>query len=108
MAQGEGDREAWSKRSLAEEPIVRLISLHGGARAARQKATSISLPVARASRRRPESAVAVKTWAGERSRLAGAAHGLVTRGLQTPELIIGDGVPGLEKVLSALGPTVPL
>jgi putative transposase len=33
---------------------------------------------------------------------------LVARGLQTPELLIVDGAPALEKALDALWPAVPL
>ena len=33
---------------------------------------------------------------------------LVKRGLRTPELIIADGAPGLEKALAALWPDAPV
>jgi transposase-like protein len=106
-----GDWEAWGKRSLAEEPIVRLI-LDGTVVRVRldKKATSISLLVALGVRADGQKVLlAVKNMGGE-SEAAWRAllDDLVTRGLQTPELIIGDGAPGLEKALSALWPNVPL
>ncbi len=33
---------------------------------------------------------------------------LVKRGLRTPELVIADGAPGLEKALAALWPVAPV
>src|SRR5208337_5567274 len=33
---------------------------------------------------------------------------LVKRGLKTPELVIADGAPGLEKALTALSPDAPV
>ena len=106
-----GDWEAWSKRSLSEEPIVRLI-LDGTVVRVRldKKATSISLLVALGVRADGQKVLlAVKNMGGE-SEAAWRAllDDLVTRGLATPELIIGDGAPGLEKALSALWPNVPL
>ena len=52
-----GDWDTWNARSLAEEPIVRLI-LDGTVARVRldRKATSISLLVALGVRRRPEDA----------------------------------------------------
>jgi putative transposase len=106
-----GDWEAWSKRALADEPIVRLI-LDGTVVRVRldKKATSISLLVALGVRADGQKVmIAVKNMGGE-SEAAWRAllDDLVTRGLPTPELIIGDGAPGLEKALSALWPNVPL
>lgn len=106
-----GDWESWSKRALADEPIVRLI-LDGTVVRVRldKKATSISLLVALGVRADGQKVLlAVKNMGGE-SEAAWRAllDDLVTRGLQTPELIIGDGAPGLEKALSALWPNVPL
>ena len=106
-----GDWEAWGRRSLAEELIVRLI-LDGTVVRVRldKKATSISLLVALGVRADGQKMLlAVKNMGGE-SEAAWRAllDDLVTRGLKTPELIIGDGAPGLEKALSALWPNVPL
>ena len=49
--------------------------------------------------------LAVKNMGGE-SEAAWRAllDDLVNRGLKTPELIIGDGAPGLERALAALWP----
>lgn len=106
-----GDWEAWSKRALADEPIIRLI-LDGTVVRVRldKKATSISLLVALGVRADGQKVLlAVKNMGGE-SEAAWRAllDDLVARGLQTPELIIGDGAPGLEKALAALWPNVPL
>ena len=106
-----GDWEAWSKSSLAEEPIIRLI-LDGTVVRVRldKKATSISLLVALGVRADGQKVLlAVKNMGGE-SEAAWRAllDDLVARGLRTPELVIADGAPGLEKALSALWPNVPL
>jgi transposase-like protein len=106
-----GDWEAWSKRLLSEEPIVRLI-LDGTVVRVRldKKATSISLLVALGVRADGQKVLlAVKNMGGE-SEAAWRAllDDLVNRGLKTPELIIGDGASGLEKALAALWPNVPL
>jgi transposase-like protein len=75
-----GDWDAWNARSLAEEPIVRLI-LDGTVARVRldRKATSISLLVA----------------------LGVRADG---QKVLLPELVVVDGAPGLEKALAALWP----
>lgn len=100
-----GDWEAWNKRLLGEEPIVRLI-LDGTVVRVRldKKATSISLLVALGVRRDGQKVLlAIKNMGGE-SEAAWRAllDDLVKRGLQTPELVIVDGAPGLEKALTAL------
>jgi len=100
-----GDWEAWNARSLAGEPIIRLI-LDGTVVRVRldKKATSISLLVALGVRADGQKVLlAVKNMGGE-SEAAWRAllDDLVKRGLQTPELVIVDGAPGLEKALAAL------
>src|SRR5437016_3941159 len=100
-----GDWDAWNARSLAEEPIVRLI-LDGTVVRVRldKKATSISLLVALGVREDGQKVLlAVKNMGGE-SEAAWRAllDELVKRGLKTPELVIVDGAPGLEKALAAL------
>ena len=100
-----GDWEAWNQRLLGEEPIVRLI-LDGTVVRVRldKKATSISLLVALGVRRDGQKVLlAIKNMGGE-SEAAWRAllDDLVKRGLQTPELVIVDGAPGLEKALAAL------
>jgi putative transposase len=99
------DWEAWGKRSLAEEPIIRLI-LDGTVVRVRldKKATSISLLVALGVRADGQKVLlAVKNMGGE-SEAAWRAllDDLVVRGLKAPELVVVDGAPGLEKALSAL------
>jgi putative transposase len=104
-----GDWDAWNARSLAEEPIIRLI-LDGTVVRVRldKKSTSISLLIALGVRQDGQKVLlAVKNMGGE-SEAAWRAllDGLVKRGLTTPELIIVDGAPGLEKALAALWPDV--
>jgi putative transposase len=100
-----GDWDAWNARSLAGEPIIRLI-LDGTVVRVRldKKATSISLLVALGVRQDGQKVLlAVKNMGGE-SEAAWRAllDDLVKRGLKTPELVIVDGAPGLEKALAAL------
>jgi putative transposase len=100
-----GDWDFWNARSLAEEPIIRLI-LDGTVVRARldRKATSISLLVALGVREDGQKVLlAIKNMGGE-SEAAWRAllDDLVRRGLRTPELVIVDGAPGLEKALHAL------
>ena len=100
-----GDWDAWNQRSLTEEPIIRLI-LDGTVVRVRldKKATSISLLVALGVRADGQKVLlAVKNMGGE-SEAAWRAllDDLVKRGLKTPELVIVDGAPGLEKALAAL------
>ena len=100
-----GDWDAWNVRSLTEEPIIRLI-LDGTVVRVRldKKATSISLLVALGVRADGQKVLlAIKNMGGE-SEAAWRAllDDLVKRGLKTPELVIVDGAPGLEKALAAL------
>jgi transposase-like protein len=100
-----GDWDVWNARSLTGEPIVRLI-LDGTVVRVRldKKATSISLLVALGVRADGQKVLlAVKNMGGE-SEAAWRAllDDLVKRGLQTPDLVIVDGAPGLEKALAAL------
>jgi len=102
-----GDWDAWNVRSLASEPIIRLI-LDGTVVRVRldKKSTSISLLVALGVRRDGQK---VKNMGGE-SEVAWRAllDDLVKRGLKTPELVIVDGAPGLEKALAALWSDMPV
>ena len=106
-----GDWDAWNGRSLAEEPIVRLI--HDGTVARvrlDRKATSISLLVALGVRADGQKVLlAIKSMGGE-SEAAWRAllDDLVRRGLRTPELVVVDGAPGLEKALAALWPDMAI
>jgi putative transposase len=106
-----GDWDAWNARSLTEEPIIRLI-LDGTIVRVRldKKATSISLLVALGVRADGQKVLlAIKNMGGE-SEAAWRAllDDLVKRGLKTPELVIVDGAPGLEKALAALWSDVPI
>jgi putative transposase len=100
-----GDWDVWNARSLKDEPIIRLI-LDGTVVRVRldKKATSISLLVALGVRQDGQKVLlAVKNMGGE-SEAAWRAllDDLVNRRLQTPELVIVDGAPGLEKALATL------
>jgi putative transposase len=106
-----GDWDAWNARSLTEEPIIRLI-LDGTIVRVRldKKATSISLLVALGVRTDGQKVLlAIKNMGGE-SEAAWRAllDDLVKRGMKTPELVIVDGAPGLEKALAALWSDVPI
>jgi putative transposase len=104
------DWEAWGKRDLAGEDIVRLI-LDGTVVRVRldRKATSISLLVVLGIRRDGQKVLlAVRAMGGESEAAWRAVlDDLAARGLRTPEFLIIDGAAGLEKALAALWPTVP-
>ena len=106
-----GDWDAWNGRSLADEPIVRLI-LDGTVVRVRldRKATSISLLVALGVRQDGQKILlAVKNMGGEsEAAWRTLLDDLVKRGLKTPELAIVDGAPGLEKALAALWSDIPV
>jgi putative transposase len=106
-----GDWDAWNARSLAAEPIIRLI-LDGTVVRVRldKKATSISLLVALGVRQDGQKVLlAIKNMGGE-SEAAWRAllDDLIQRGLKTPKLVIVDGAPGLENALAALWSDVPV
>src|ERR1043165_2298408 len=101
------DWDAWNPRSLAEEPVVRLI-LDGTVVRVRldRKATAISLLVVLGVRADGQKVLlAIKSMGGE-SEAAWRAilDDLVGRGLRTPEFVIVDGAPGLAKALPPLCP----
>src|ERR1700723_1882332 len=102
-----GDWDAWNARSLAEEPIVRLIldGPVGGVRVG-GRATSISLLVALGVRADGQKMLlAIKSMGGEGEAVWRALlDDLVRRGLGTPGLVVIDGAPGLEKAVAALWP----
>jgi putative transposase len=106
----QGDWEAWNNRSLAEEPIVRLI-LDGTVVRVRldKKATSISLLVVLGVREDGQKVLlAVKNMGGETKEAWRAVlDDLVKRGLRKPELLIVDGGAGLEAALAAIWGDVP-
>ena len=104
------DWEAWNARSLAEEPIVRLI-LDGTVVRVRldRKATSISLLVVIGVREDGQKVLlAAKNMGGETSAAwRTVLDDLVKRGLRKPEFLIVDGGTGLEQALAALWGDVP-
>ena len=111
VAEGEGRWEAWNARSLAEEPIVRLI-LDGTVVRVRldRKATSISLLVVIGVREDGQKALlALKNMGGESTETWRAVlDDLVDRGLHRPAFLIVDGAPGLEKAIAAIWDGVPV
>ena len=104
------DWDAWNGRSLAEEPIVRLI-LDGTVVRVRldRKATSIVLLVVLGVREDGQKVLlAVKNMGGETSEAWRAVlDDLSKRGLRRPEFLMVDGGTGLEQALAALWGDVP-
>jgi putative transposase len=104
------DWDAWNSRSLADEPIIRLI-LDGTVVRVRldRKATSIVLLVALGVHEDGQKVLlAVKNMGGETSEAWRAVlDDLVKRGLRKPEFLIVDGGTGLEQALAALWGDVP-
>ena len=104
------DWEAWCRRDLAGEDVVRLI-LDGTVVRVRldRKATSISLLVVLGVRRDGQKVLlTVRNMGGEgEAAWRAVLDDLVARGLKTPEFLITDGAAGLEKALAALWPDVP-
>ena len=105
------DWEAWNGRSLANEPIVRLI-LDGTVVRVRldRKATSISLLVVIGVREDGQKVLlAVKNMGGETTEAwRTVLDDLIARDLRRPEFLIVDGAPGLEKAIAAVWNGVPL
>jgi len=104
------DWEAWMRRDLAGEDIVRLI-LDGTVVRARldRKATNISLLVVLGVRRDGQKVLLAARNMGGESEAAwrGVLDDLIARGLRTPDFLIIDGAAGLEKALASLWPEVP-
>jgi putative transposase len=104
------DWDAWNARSLAEEPIIRLI-LDGTVVRARvdRKATSVVLLVVLGVREDGQKVLlAIKSMGGEtREAWRTVLDDLVGRGLRKPEFLIVDGGTGLEQALASLWGDVP-
>jgi len=104
------DWEAWAKRDLVGEDIVRLV-LDGTVVRVRldRKASSVSLLVVLGIRRDGQKVLlAVRAMGGESEAAWRAVlDDLVAGGLRGPEFLIIDGAAGLEKALAALWPAVP-
>lgn len=94
----ESDWEAWNARSLADEPIVRLI-LDGAVVRVRldRKATSISLLVVVGARQDGQKVLLVVKAVGGETKEAWRVviNDMVKRGLRKPEFLIVDGGSGL-------------
>ena len=105
------DWDAWNARSLAEEPIVRLI-LDGTVVRVRldRKATSISLLVVLGVRADGQKVLlAIKSMGGESAEAwRTVLDDLIRRGLRRPEFLIVDGAPGLDKAIAAVWDGVPV
>jgi putative transposase len=105
------DWDAWNGRSLAAEPIVRLI-LDGTVVRVRldRKATSISLLVVMGVRVDGQKVLLAVKHMGSESTEAWRAvlDDLIARGLRRPAFLIVDGAPGLEKAIAAVWDGVPV
>ena len=97
--------EAWRRRDLAGDDIVRLI-LDGTVVKVRldRKATAISLLIALGVRRDGQKVVlAIKNMGGESEAAWRAVlDDLTARGMAKPELVVVDGGKGLEAALASL------
>jgi transposase-like protein len=105
------DWDAWNARSLAEEPIVRLI-LDGTVVRVRldRKATSISLLVVLGVREDGQKVLlAIKSMGGESTEAwRTVLDDLIKRGLRRPEFLIVDGAPGLDKAIATVWDGMPV
>jgi putative transposase len=105
------DWDAWNTRSLADEPIVRLI-LDGTVVRVRldRKATSISLLVVLGVRADGQKVLlAIKNMGGESAEAwRSVLDDLTRRGLQRPEFLIVDGAAGLDGAIAAVWDGVPV
>jgi putative transposase len=106
-----GDWDGWNTRSLADEPIIRLI-LDGTVVRVRldRKATSISLLVVLGVRADGQKVLlSVRNMGGESTEAWRAVFDdLIKRGLRRPEYLLVDGAPGLESAIAAVWDGVPV
>ena len=105
------DWEAWQKRDLSKDDIVRLVLDDTVVRVRLDKrATGLSVLVALGVRRDGQKVLLGLENMGGESEAAWRAFldGLAARGLGRPELAIVDGAPGLEAALAAPWPQVPV
>src|ERR1700683_3539030 len=109
--EGKRDWEHWNTRSLAGDPMVRLI-LDGTVVRVRldRKATSISLLVVLGVRADGQKVLlAIKSMGGESAEAwRTVLDDLIRRGLQRPGFLIVDGAPGLDKAIAAVWDAVPV
>jgi putative transposase len=105
------DWDAWNARSLADEPIERLI-LDGTAVRVRldRKASSISLLVVIGVRMDGQKVLLAVKHMGSESAEAwrSVLDNLIARGLRRPAFLIIDGAPGLEKAIATVWDGVPV
>src|SRR5580700_9029213 len=105
------DWDAWNARSLAEEPIVRLI-LDGTVVRVRldRQATSISLLVVLGVRADGQKVfLAIENMGGESTEAwRTVLDDLIQRDLRRPQFLIVDGAPGLENAIAAVWNGVPV
>jgi transposase-like protein len=105
------DWDTWNARSLADEPIVRLI-LDGTVVRVRldRKATAISLLVVLGVRDDGQKVLlAIKSMGGESAEAwRSVLDNLVRRGLRRPEFLIVDGSGGLDSAITAVWDGVPV
>ncbi len=105
------DWDAWNARSLADEPIVRLI-LDGTVVRVRldRKATAISLLVVLGVRADGQKVLlAIKSMGGESVEAwRSVLDDLTRRGLRRPEFLIVDGAAGLDSAIAAAWDGVPV
>jgi transposase-like protein len=103
----QADWQAWCRRSLADEDVVRLV-LDGTVVRVRldRQATSISLLVVLGIRRDGQKLLlAVRNMGGEsEAAWRSLLDDLLARGLKPPEFVIVDGAPGLDKALGLVWP----
>jgi putative transposase len=105
------DWDAWNTRSLAEEPIVRLILDGTVVRVwLDRKATSISLLVVLGVRDDGQKVLlAIKSMGGESAEAwRSVLDDLIKRGLRGPEFLIVDGAPGLDKAIATVWDGLPV
>lgn len=105
------DWDAWNARSLADEPIVRLI-LDGTAVKVRldRKATTILLLVVIGVRADGQKVLlAIKSMGSESAEAwRNVLDDLIRRGLRQPVFLIVDGAAGLDKAIAAVWGSVPV
>ena len=107
----QADWEGWNARSLADEPIVRLI-LDGTVVRVRldRKATAISLLVVIGVRADGQKVLlSIRSMGGESTEAWRAVlDDLIKRGLRRPQFLIVDGAAGLEKAIATVWDGVPV
>ncbi|MGH8113668.1 MAG: IS256 family transposase [Rhodanobacteraceae bacterium] len=105
------DFEVWGKRSLADEPIVRLIA-DGTVVKVRldHKATNLSILVVMGVREDGQKVVlTIREMGGEsKDGWREVLEDLIARKLRKPTLVSSDGGSGLAAALAALWPDVPI